>query len=566
MGVLQPSHSEVLPLWPDDFARAYREKGYWTGECLSQPLRDFAQIQPESTALIDASGQSVSYLGLDCAADEMGRSLLQWGLQPGQRMIVQLPNTIELITLFFGCIRAGIVPVMVLPTHRAREVLHLAEGAGAVAYAIPDRIASFDFRPLAQEVKAALPEVAKVLVVGDVGSLSEATSYQQLRDMARPETRAPTVEGDTTDGTQTQLPKVVPSAVAVYLHSGGTSGLPKLIPRTHDDYLYNARASAQVCGMGSDTVYLAALAVEHNFPLACPGILGTLCVGGVVVLATNPSPDMIFGLIERYRVTVTAAVPTLISLWLEAREFDDRDLSSLTLVQVGGAKLAPSMAARISEMLDARVQQVFGMAEGLLNFTRFEDAQDLVETCQGRPLSPDDEIRIVDELGSEVPEGDVGELWVRGPYTIRGYVASDEVNARAFTSDGFYRSGDLVRRLSSGHLVVEGRAGDQINRAAEKFSAAEIEDHLIDHPDLRDVAVIGLPDDALGQLCCAVICVSGPTAPSLRDLRTFLSARGAATYKLPDRLEIVPNLPLTRFGKIDRKALMSQFSDLMPAQ
>ncbi len=551
MGALQSSRSETGSLWPEDFAKRYREKGYWTGECLSQPLRDFAQTQPDSTALIDTAGQSVSYAALDSAADEMAMSLLQWGLQPGQRMIVQLPNTIELITLFFGCIRAGIIPVMVLPTHRAREVLHLAQGSGAVAYAIPDRIASFDFRPLAQEIQTALPHVTKLLVVGDVGTLAGATSYQLLCDMAEP-------KGD--------LPQVDPSSVALYLHSGGTSGLPKLIPRTHDDYLYNARASAEVCGMGANTVYLACLAVEHNFPLACPGILGALCVGGVVVLAKNPSPDTVFGLIERHKVTITAAVPTLISLWLEAREFDDRDLSSLELLQVGGAKLAPSMAARIPKMLGARVQQVFGMAEGLLNFTRFEDALDLVETSQGRPLCEDDELRIVDELGREVPQGEVGELWVRGPYTIRRYVASDEVNARAFTPDGFYRSGDLVRRLSSGHLIVEGRAGDQINRAAEKFSAAEIEDHLIDHPSLRDVAVIGLPDEALGQMCCAVICLSGSDVPRLRDLRSYLSTRGVATYKLPDRLEVVPNLLLTRFGKVDRKALIAQFSDLIPAQ
>lgn len=549
---MDPQQTPALlrPLWPEDFAARYREKGYWRGEDLSEPLRRFACEAPEACALIDSEGRRLSYAELNAEAERAAAALLNWGLEAGDRIILQLPNCLELMTLFFGCIRAGVVPVMVLPTHRAREVLHLARGSGAVAYAIPDRIASFDFRDLARQARAELPALAKILVVGESGDLDGAVDYETFMSGA---------------GETAEFGPVDTGTVALYLHSGGTSGLPKLIPRSHDDYSYNARVAAEVCGLSTKTVYLACLAAEHNFPLACPGILGTLSAGGTVVLARDPSPGAVFGLIAEHRVTITAAVPTLIALWLEAREFDDRDLSSLEVVQVGGAKLAPAVAARIPALLGARVQQVFGMAEGLLNFTRQTDPAELVEICQGRPASPDDEIRIVDEAGQEVPEGSVGELWVRGPYTIRQYAASAEVNARAFTPDGFFRSGDLVRRLPSGHLVVEGRAGDQINRGGEKFSAGELEDHLIDHPALRDVAVIGLPDEALGQATCVVICAATSEAPSLRMLRSYLNARGVAAYKLPDRLEVVARIPLTRFGKIDRKALLEQIAALQPA-
>lgn len=547
----QQTSALSLPLWPEDFAARYREKGYWRGEDLSAPLRRFARETPQACALIDSDGRRLSYAELEFEADRAAAALLTWGLMAGDRMILQLPNRLELVTLFFGCIRAGVVPVMVLPTHRAREVLHLAQGSGAVAYAIPDRIASFDFRDLARQVQAELPALDKILVVGDVGDLEGARDYETVISGAG-ETRA--------------FDPINAETVALYLHSGGTSGLPKLIPRSHNDYAYNARVAAEVCGLSATTVYLACLAVEHNFPLACPGILGTLSLGGTVVLARDPSPAAVFGLIAEHRVTLTAAVPTLVALWLEAREFDDRDLSSLEMVQVGGARLAPVLAARIPVLLGARVQQVFGMAEGLLNLTRREDPTELVEISQGRPASPDDEVRIVNEAGQDVLEGEVGELWTRGPYTIRQYVASAEVNARAFTPDGFYRSGDLVRRLPSGHLVVEGRAGDQINRGGEKFSAAELEDHLIDHPALRDVAVIGLPDENLGQATCAVICPATPSEPpSLRALRSYLSGRGVATYKLPDRLEVVARIPLTRFGKIDRNALLAQLAVPQPA-
>lgn len=544
------------PLWPEEFASRCRVKGYWAGEDLSAPLRRFALETPEKCALISHEGQKVSYAQLDAAADRAAVALRAWGLGPGDRMVLQLPNTPELVTLFFGCIRAQVVPVMVLPSHRTREVLHLARESGAVAYAFPDRIATFDYNGLASELCEELPHLQKLMVLGNPGNLGIASAYRDVMALAGRQVSDAPVETHSIDT----------GAVALLLHSGGTSGLPKLIPRTHDDYLYNARASAEVCGLDDQSVYLACLAAEHNFPLACPGILGTFCVGGTVVLALDPSPGSVFTLIERHKVTITAAVPTLIGLWLEAREFDESDLSSLEVLQVGGAKLAQSVAARIPDVLGVRVQQVFGMAEGLLNFTRPEDSKELTEISQGRPLSPDDELRIVDDEGCEVPDGAVGELWVRGPYTIRQYVASPDVNARAFTEDGFYRSGDMVRQLPSGHLVVEGRAGDQINRGGEKFSAAEIEGYLVDHPAIREVVVIGVPDPDWGQAACVVVTRSGEGGDlTLRDLRVFLMERGVATYKLPDRLEVVQDVPLTRFGKIDRKTLLARITETGPA-
>ncbi|MDQ0457773.1 (2,3-dihydroxybenzoyl)adenylate synthase [Rhizobium paknamense] len=537
------------PRWPDDVARRYRELGYWRGEELTAPVRHYAASHPDKPALIDSVGRLLTYAELDRTADQVASALQQWGLAPGDRFILQLPNLLELVCLLLGSVRAGIIPVMVLPTHREQEVIHLAKGSGAVACAIADRQASYDFRGLMRRVRDAVPGIGKVVVVGEPGEDDGVISYDRLMAMAGPPVDRPPVDAH---------------AVALLLHSGGTGGLPKLIPRTHNDYDYNARASAEACGFDENTVYLAALSAAHNFPLACPGLLGTFSVGGTVVLAREPSPDSVFSLIEKHKVTVTAAVPTLVSLWLEAREFDETDISSLKLLQVGGAKLAESVARRIHEWPGVRVQQVFGMAEGLLNYTRAEDPIDIVETTQGRPLSPDDEIVIVDEEGQPVADGAVGELWTRGPYTIRSYLAGPEINARSFTPDGFYRTGDMVRRLPSGHLVVAGRSGDQINRGGEKFSAVEIENHLIDHPAVKEIAVLGVPDADLGQASLAFV-HPVETPPSLRELKDFLRQRGVATYKLPDRLRIVDDIPLTRFGKIDRKRLALLADEPVPS-
>jgi non-ribosomal peptide synthetase component E (peptide arylation enzyme) len=279
-------------------------------------------------------------------------------------------------------------------------------------------------------------------------------------------------------------------------------------------------------------------------------------------MAAAPSPDVAFGIIEREGVTVTALVPPLVRLWCDAAGWDGRDLSTLRMLQVGGAKLDAHLARRIGPELGCALQQVFGMAEGLLNYTRADDPDAIVVTTQGRPLSPDDEVRIVDRDGRPVAPGEVGELWTRGPYTLRGYYLAPEANAVAFDADGFFRTGDLVRQLPSGHLVVEGRVKDVINRGGENVSAGELEELLTAHPALAQVAVIGLPNEAYGEIVCAVVTPVSETArpPKLKELKTFLADAGLARFKMPDRLVVTDDLPLTAVGKIAKRRLVEQLT------
>jgi 2,3-dihydroxybenzoate-AMP ligase len=240
---------------------------------------------------------------------------------------------------------------------------------------------------------------------------------------------------------------------------------------------------------------------------------------------------------------------------MDVVDFMDADLSTLELLQVGGAKFNPEPAARVRETLGCDLQQVFGMAEGLLNFTRLDDTSELKITTQGAPLCPADELLIVDEEGEPVAFGESGELLTRGPYTLRGYYRAAEHNERAFTADGYYRSGDVVRQLPSGHLIVEGRRKDQINRGGEKIPAEELENHLLAHPAVHDAAVVGMPDEVMGERTCAFIVVKGD-APTLRELTAFLRERGVAAYKLPDRLEVLDSFPQTKVGKVSKVALV----------
>ncbi|KAF0848036.1 (2,3-dihydroxybenzoyl)adenylate synthase [Nocardia caishijiensis] len=526
------SHREGYVPFPEAEAQEYRAAGYWAGRTLGDLLRDTARTQPSSPAILsDAAVRT--YAELDADADAMAHGLLALGIRPGDRVIVQLPNIPEFATALFGILRAGIIPVLTLPAHRRAEIEHLAALSEAVAYLIPDRLGEFDYRELAATVRAAVPSLAHVLVAGEPGAFRALDSV-------------PT-QGDS-------LPEVDSAEIAVMLVSGGTTGLPKLIARTHDDYVYNATASARVCELTADDVYLATLPAAHNFPLACPGILGTVATGGAVAFTLDPSPEAAFAAIEKHRVTVSAVVPPLAQLWSAAVDWEDADLSSLRLLQVGGARLAEVNAREVEPALQCRLQQVFGMAEGLLNYTRLDDPDELVYTTQGRPLSPGDEIRVVDGQGDDVAPGEEGELLTRGPYTLRGYYRAPEHNARAFTVDGYYRSGDLVRQLPTGHLVVSGRIKDVINRGGENISCDELEEHLLAHPAVRHAAAVGLPDPSLGEKVCVVLVVTG-ALPTLPELKMFLTERGLATYKLPDLIRQADSLPVTAVGKIDKKAL-----------
>ncbi|MDT7669015.1 MAG: mycobactin salicyl-AMP ligase [Pseudonocardiales bacterium] len=525
--------------WPGELAERYRDAGYWRPDTLGGLLRAWAARSGDTVAVVDGrpDGPRLSYAELDRRADETAAGLRGLGIEPGDRVVVHLPNTVDFVVALFALLRCAAVPVLALPAHRFVEIEHFARLSDAVAYLIPDRHEGFDYRQLAARVTEAVPSLRQVLVAGDPG---EFTGLDALPA-----------------GPSAPLPEVDPGEVAVLLISGGTTGKPKLIPRTHRDYAYNARGSAEVCELTSDDVYLASLPIAHNFPLACPGLFGALGVGATVVLAPAPSPDVCFGLLERERVTVTALVPPMVRMWVDTAAWDTSDRSSLRLLQVGGAKLDAELARRIPPALGCAVQQVFGMAEGLLNFTRAGDPDELVAGTQGRPLSPADEIRVVDGSGTAVPPGEVGELWTRGPYTLRGYYRAAEYNATAFTADGFYRTGDLVRRLPSGHLVVEGRSKDVINRGGENVSAAALEEHLLAHPAIAQVAVLGVPDESVGERVYAVVTLEAGVerAPKLREIRAFLAERGLAKFFNPDKLVVRDELPLTGVGKIDKREL-----------
>ena len=525
-----------VPVSPE-LAERYRREGLWQGRTLGELFDEWVERAGDREAVAGADVHGIahrmSYAALQQRVNTLAAHLHHDGIVLGSRVVVQLPNVPGFVTLLLALFKVGAIPVLALPQHGEHEIGYMLDHSGATAYAVARTFKGKDCLPMARDLRATRPSLRQILVSGESAD-DEVIALDRL---------------ETTQLSSVDLPRPAACDVALFLLSGGTTGVPKLIPRTHDDYALNLRESARLCGFDESTVYLAALPAAHNFPLGCPGILGTLHSGGRIVFAPSLGAESALSLIEAERVTVTALVPAIAIRWMESPGLGDRDLSSLKVLQVGGQRFQPEHARLVRPRLGCTLQQVFGMAEGLLNYTRLDDPEDIMVGTQGRPMLAQDEVRVVDENDREVAEGAPGELLTRGPYTLRGYFRAPDHNARCFTSDGWYRSGDLVR-WHNGNLIVEGRIKDLINRGGEKISAEELENLIAAHPAVTQAAVVAMPDRVLGERVCAFLVARDGASVAHDQLNQFL-----ARFKLPERIEILAELPLTKVGKVDKNAL-----------
>ncbi len=528
--------------FPPEFAERYIREGFWNAETIPQAIVRAADQRPNSIALVDST-RSLTYSQLLDEAGHIAALLDRENVARGDRIVIQLPNCIDFATLTVACLEIGAIPIMALPAFRKAELEYLISFAGANAIAIAPDYRGFDHAALARELVAELPMLKSVF------STTPGDGCVCLQDRDAGSRRIGSANDD-------------PYDVALFLLSGGTTGMPKLIPRTHADFLYNARVSAKVTGLTPDSRILIALPVEHNFPLACPGLLGAMLTGARAILCQSTKPADLAQVIGREQVTHLPCVPTVALGLLGCSESFGTDFSSsLRVVTVGGQRLQEHTARSLKASFPhIAVQQVLGMAEGLLCYTRLDDPEEVAFKTQGRPVSSGDEIRIVEPDGSDAAPGEVGELWCRGPYTIRGYFRAPERNREAFDLAGYYRTGDVVRLDLSGNLVVEGRIKDLINRGGEKISAEEIEAHLIAHPAIDAAAVVAMPDDVLGEKACAYLTLRNRIAFDIVSMREYLAARGVAQFKWPERIEIVRELPLTNVGKVRKVELRADIA------
>src|SRR5919199_940968 len=382
----------VVP-FPPELAARYRQKGYWEDRTLADQFGERFARFADRVAVVDGE-QQVPYGQLDERSTRLALNLLDAGLKPLDRVVVQLPNVVEFVYLYFALQKIGAIPIMALPSHRYHEVSQFVELSGAVACAMPDRQGDFDFTALVGRIRDESPTLRLGIILGEAPD-----GFLSLHELLE---REPTRSPD--ELTQIQA-NIDPTDPAVFQLSGGTTGIPKLIPRTHNDYIYKSERACAVTGIGPDSALLLVLPIAHNLPLACPGLQGLLLHGGRVVLNTTTRPTEVFPLVQRHRVTHIAVVPALLIRWINDPAITQHDLSSLVAIQSGGQRPQPQGRLPPKELIpNVFVQENFGMAEGMLMFVRFDDPEDVRLETVGLPVSPDDEVRLVDDDDNEVAD------------------------------------------------------------------------------------------------------------------------------------------------------------------
>lgn len=525
----------------------YRGAGWWTGRSLPEDLLAAAGENAGRVALVTPRVTWTYGELFDRARCFAAGLATAGGVAAGEPVMFQMGNIAETIVSYLGCLLAAAKPVCTLPQHGVREIGLLAEHVGARCL-----VSQGSFRRgAAGQVARKLVEQGSVerVVLVDGEPFEGAVPYGEVLDAGR-------------GLEQVDLPylRVNPGTVAVFQLSGGTTGLPKVAPRLHEEYAYNSRAWAQALAYGPDTVLFYPLPVMHNAGISLavqPAILS----GARLVLAPSADDEQMVRLIREHRPDVLPLVPPAVAIrLLDFPGITAADVASIEDFVVGGQKLPEEVSVRLRDELGIRVRQMFGMAEGMFLLTPEGASERLRFGTVGAPISPGDEIRVLDP-GSEdeVPDGQVGEMAARGPYTIRGYYRAEQHNRSSFTCDGFYRTGDLARRHvtpDGTFYSIEGRIKDVINRGVEKIHAEEVEEIIVQHPGVRTAALVAMPDPVLGERVCAYLEMQDGAAPlTVATLGEFLLSFGLARYKLPERVEIVSALPLTNVGKVSKKAL-----------
>ncbi|PNE33118.1 hypothetical protein AF335_14360 [Streptomyces eurocidicus] len=532
-------------------AEEYRRRGWWRPELLDEMALLGARTRPHACALVDGE-RRMSHAQLAAGVTRAAAYLRSLGIRRGDRVLVQLPNSLELAVLLLALCRMGAPAVLASPVLRSHELDRITSITEPTAVAAPGIVDGFDYLNLARALRSRHPSIALLLITDRTRQLQQGEAVFDSECGHSPEP-APAACGEE---------PASPSETALYLHSSGTTGPAKLMARTHEDYGCLIRATSEVLGVSSDWVYLAVPQLTQTFALSNPGLLGVLAAGGTVVIApANRTPEAL-RLIEREGVTHTSTSPTGLRQLLAADRMG-RDLSTLRVVQVGGAILQSHEVRAATHALDCHVQQVYGMSEGMVSLTRLDDPPHVLTHAQGRPVGAGTEIRITTGSGISAAPGESGELLTRGPSVIPGYFRDPPATRQAFTEDGFYRTGDLVRQDESGNLAVVGRIKNLINWSALKICAEELEALAGIHPAVADCAAVGKPHDIYGETVCLFLTLRpGQDPPLLEEMRSFLKEEGIAVYKLPQRMEVLDTLPMVGNGKADRAALRSLAASL----
>ncbi len=524
--------------------KRYIANGWWRNVTFGDVLDEVAEKYPEKEAFVDNKVR-LTFTQLRETINSLAANLVELGIAKGDRVLLQLPNWSEFLFSFYALQKIGAPAVLMLPRHGLREIDHFSRMTKAKAWIMPENYHKTNYIPVIVQALKSNPTLKHIIIVRGREN-SSFISFDKLLNGRTPNRKPQIIENG---------PEA--SDVVFIMPTGGTTGLPKAVPRTHNSAACDAWYRTEAREQGKDDICLLSVPLEHNLGLAAMN--GTILTGGKLVFLDSTKPEDFCETVEKEKVTCAPLVPTLLSRLVNFSNLDNYDLRSLRALYVGGAKTPPDIIRAVHKRMGNIYICAFGMSEGTGCTTRLDDNLDVILNSVGKPCCPHDDYRIVDDEGREVPVNTEGELIVKGPSIFFGYLNNPEENARAFTKEGYFITGDQAVIDENGYFRITGRSKDIIIRGGENISPADIEVMIRDHPKVEDVAVIGIPDEEFGERVCAYIKTKGDTTISLSDITGFLNEQGASVLQLPERIEIIDEIPLTNIGKPDKKALKEDY-------
>ena len=498
-----------------------------------------AASHPDREAIVDHRHR-VTYGELLARVDRTAAALQGLGVGPGDVVTIQLPNWVEFAYVFFACERIGAIANQIGPDFRSREVEYIVRFSESRAFVCPAAFKGFDYVEMMRSLRPKLTGLKAVLMLG--GGDKDTVPL-----------------GDLIYGPQATLAlkphRMAPDAIMRMAFTSGTTGNPKGVTHSFDTTLSAARILNGAMSVTEREVFLIYLPLGLNWGYLT--LLQSIMAGARAVLLDRFSGRRALELIERERVTFIPSAPASLIAMLNDPELDRFDLSSLRVVITGGASCPVETIRTFRARIPGHLIELYGMLEtGFHTFTRFDDDPEAVAGTIGHP-APSMELRLIDEHGRDVAPGAEGEIAAKGPSVHLGYYKNPQANAELFTTDGWFRTGDLGVMEPSGNVRIVGRLKEMINRGGKKFFPREVEEILYTHPSVLHAAIVGVPDPRLGERNCLCVIPRPGAALSLEEVVAFLKD-GVATYKLPEEIEIFDEFPFTPTGKIQRHALTRQ--------
>ncbi|MBW2030623.1 MAG: AMP-binding protein [Deltaproteobacteria bacterium] len=542
MGVTRVFLKGFTPYKEED-AEKYRRLGWWAGLTFGDILDKAADLYPDKEALVDSKSR-LTYSRLREKANRIAIGLMKLGIEPQDRILLQLPNWNEFVYSYFGLQKIGAIPVLLIERYRQYEINYLCELTNPKVWLVPEKHGKTDYIPIIDDVLKRNSNLKHVV-------LARGRRHKRFHGLESLIESAELTE-DNLLNLANRRPD--PMRVAHMGPTGGTTGLPKVVVRTHNDYLCRVEYASRAWELGYDDVLLLVAPVGHDLAFSI-GLCSTIFTFGKVVMLDSTDPEDICRAIQEEHVTAIPWTPALAHRLVNFRGLKDYDLSSLRKMYCGGGASPIELVRDVREKLGCIYINAYGGTEGMNAQTRLNDSIDTVHRTVGRPTCPYDTYKIVDDHGNELPPNIPGELVIKGPGVFTGYFNNPEENEKVFTKDGFFRTGDLAMFNDSGNIIMTGRIREIIKRGGESISTVEIENLIITHPDVAAVAVVGMPDPELGERACAYIQPKPGASLSFEKIIDYMKSKNASVLQLPERVEFIDVLPLTTSNKIDKRAL-----------